>query len=135
MKWPADRIAHCSPKSFGMYEKARPLEAGGRKFIHLEVGRPNFDTPQHIKDATKKALDDGIVHYGEFPGDTELRKAIVGRLNRDIVQALAQPAMIAALNARGLDPAGSTPEQFDRLIRSEIEKWTQLVRAARIKVE
>ena len=62
-------------------------------------------------------------------------RAIVGRLNREIVQALAQPAMIAALNARGLDPAGSTPEQFDRLIRSEIEKWTQLVRAARIKVE
>ena len=59
----------------------------------------------------------------------------MGRLNREIVQALAQPAMIAALNARGLDPAGSTPEQFDRLIRSEIEKWTQLVRAARIKVE
>lgn len=80
MKWPADRIAQCSPKSFGMYDEARPLEAEGRQLIHLEVGRPNFDTPQHIKDATKKALDDGIVHYGEFPGDLGLRQAIVQKV-------------------------------------------------------
>ncbi len=80
MKWPADRISQSSPKSFGMYEKAIEYMAQGKDVIHLEVGRPNFDTPLHIKEAAKKALDDGIVHYGEFPGDHKLREAISGKL-------------------------------------------------------
>ena len=81
MKWPAKRIAQSSPKSFGMYEQAVKLMAQGQDVIHLEVGRPNFDTPQHIKDATKKSLDDGNVHYGEFPGDLKLREAICNKLS------------------------------------------------------
>jgi len=80
MKWPANRISQSSPKSFGMYEKAMDYMAQGKDVIHLEVGRPNFDTPSHIKEAAKKALDDGIVHYGEFPGDSKLREAISGKL-------------------------------------------------------
>jgi len=80
MKWPADRITQSSPKSFGMYEKAMVLMAEGKDVIHLEVGRPNFDTPLHIKEAAKKALDDGIVHYGEFAGELKLREAIAGKL-------------------------------------------------------
>jgi aspartate aminotransferase len=81
MKWPAKRISQSSPKSFGMYEQAVKLMAQGKDVIHLEVGRPNFDTPQHIKDATKQSLDDGNVHYGEFPGDLKLREAICDKLN------------------------------------------------------
>jgi len=63
-----------------MYDKAVALMAQGKDVIHLEVGRPNFDTPLHIKEAAKKALDDGIVHYGEFPGDHTLRAALAGKL-------------------------------------------------------
>lgn len=80
MKWPADRISQSSPKSFGMYEQAIGLEAQGKDVIHLEVGRPNFDTPLHIKEATKKALDDGIVHYGDFYGTMKLREALSEKL-------------------------------------------------------
>lgn len=80
MKWPANRITQSSPKSFGMYEKAMVLMAQGKDVIHLEVGRPNFDTPLHIKEAAKKALDDGVVHYGEFAGESILRQALVGKL-------------------------------------------------------
>jgi len=80
MKWPAKRITQCSPKSFGMYEKAMGLMAAGQELIHLEVGRPDFDTPLHIKEATKKALDDGVVHYGNFPGELFLRQALAGKL-------------------------------------------------------
>lgn len=80
MKWPANRITQSSPKSFGMYEKALKLMAQNKDVIHLEVGRPNFDTPLHIKEAAKKALDDGIVHYGEFAGDHKLRQALAGKL-------------------------------------------------------
>lgn len=80
MKWPATRISSSSPKSFGMYQKATALFPGDPDVIHLEVGRPDYDTPSHIKQAAIAALQAGKVHYGEFPGESELRQAIVGRL-------------------------------------------------------
>jgi aspartate aminotransferase len=80
MKWPAKRISKSSPKSFGMYAQAAKLVAQGVDVIHLEVGRPNFDTPAHIKEAAKASLDAGNVHYGEFPGDLGLREAICAKL-------------------------------------------------------
>lgn len=65
-----------------MYEQAAGLMAQGIDVIHLEVGRPIFDTPQHIKDATKSGLDEGKVHYGEFAGETHLRTALAEKLAR-----------------------------------------------------
>jgi len=65
-----------------MYEKAAALMARGVDLVHLEVGRPCFDTPGHIKAATKKALDDGIVHYGEFAGEPALRAALAEKVRR-----------------------------------------------------
>jgi len=82
MRWPAKRISESSEKSFGMYEKAAKLMAQGVDLIHLEVGRPSFDTPQHIKQATQKALDDGLVHYGNFFGELKFREALVAKLTR-----------------------------------------------------
>jgi len=82
MKWPANRISESSKKSFGMYEKAAKLMAQGVDVIHLEVGRPSFDTPTHVKEATKKALDDGLVHYGNFFGEQKFRDALVEKLAR-----------------------------------------------------
>lgn len=83
MKWPAERISKSSPKSFGMYEKAAALAQSGADVIHLEVGRPSFDTPAFIKEAAKKALDDGMVHYGDFAGEEPLRDAVVSKLRKD----------------------------------------------------
>ncbi|MDZ3831622.1 MAG: pyridoxal phosphate-dependent aminotransferase [Sphingopyxis sp.] len=80
MKWPAARLANGSKKSFGMYEEAAKLDAAGADLIHLEFGRPHADTPQHIKDASKAALDAGIVHYGDFRGTLSLRQALVEKL-------------------------------------------------------
>ena len=51
MKWPATRISSSSPKSFGMYEQAVKLFGHDADVIHLEVGRPDFDTPAHVKAA------------------------------------------------------------------------------------
>jgi len=76
MKWPAKRISQSSPKSFGMYEEAAKLMAQGLDVIHLEVGRPSFDTPQHIKDAAKKSLDDGNVHVLVTNGLTHAAYAV-----------------------------------------------------------
>lgn len=80
MKWPSNRISKSSPKSFGMYEKARKLMDQGIDVIHLEVGMPSFDTPQHIKDGAIAALQGGLVHYGDFAGNAGLLRAIVKRL-------------------------------------------------------
>jgi len=63
-----------------MYEKALPMMQAGIDVIHLEVGMPSFDTPEHIKVATKQALDDGLVHYGDFAGNLNFREALVDKL-------------------------------------------------------
>ena len=97
MKWPADRISETSPKSFGMYECAIPLMQRGEDLIHLEVGRPSFDTPAHIKKATKKALDDGLVHYGDFQGNQDFREALSTKL-REQNQIDASPDEILVTN-------------------------------------
>ncbi len=81
MRWPATRIAKSSKKSFGMYGEAVVLVQQGIDVIHLEVGRPSFDTPLHIKEATKTALDNGLVHYGEFAGDSGFRRTIANKLS------------------------------------------------------
>ena len=62
-------------------------------------------------------------------------RAIVDRLNREIIKVLALPAMIDVLGTQGLDAAGNTPAQFDALIRSEIDKWKKLVQATGIRVD
>lgn len=71
----------------------------------------------------------GIVVPKKTPG------VIVDRLNGEILKVLAAPAMIEVLGAQGLDAAGGTPAQFDKLIREEIVKWRKLVQAAKIKAE
>jgi aspartate/methionine/tyrosine aminotransferase len=57
-------------------EKAHAMERQGIHIIHMEVGEPDFDTPQCIKDAACKALDDGHTHYTHSLGMIELREAI-----------------------------------------------------------
>ena len=80
MKWPAQRLTTGSKKSFGMYDEAAKLDAQGVDLIHLEFGRPHSDTPEHIKEATKAALDAGIVHYGDFRGTLSFRQALARKL-------------------------------------------------------
>lgn len=80
MKWPAQRLASGSKKSFGMYQEASELARSGADLIRLEVGRPWADTPLHIKEAAKAALDAGIVHYGDFRGTLGLRQALAAKL-------------------------------------------------------
>ena len=62
--------------AFETLAKAKELERQGKSIIHLEIGEPDFDTPEHIRDAAKQALDDGFTHYGASAGQLELREAI-----------------------------------------------------------
>lgn len=62
--------------AFETLAKAKELERQGKSIVHLEIGEPDFDTPEHIRDAAKHALDDGFTHYGASAGQIELREAI-----------------------------------------------------------
>ena len=63
-------------------EKANKLEAEGRSVIHFEVGQPDFDTPKNIKEAAKKALDEGYTTYTSNYGYQDLRDAIAEKLEK-----------------------------------------------------
>jgi aspartate aminotransferase len=66
-----------------MAQMARNLKAEGKDVISLSLGEPDFDTPDHIKEAAKKALDAGHTKYTPVPGVPELRKAISEKFRRD----------------------------------------------------
>jgi aspartate aminotransferase len=93
--------------------RARALEATGRSVIHLEIGEPDFDTPQNIRDAAKRALDAGWTHYGPPVGLPVLREAIADDATKRkgfkvdpanvVVTPGAKPIMYYALLALG-DP-------------------------------
>ncbi len=67
--------------AFEVLVRARELEAQGKKVIHLELGEPDFDTPAHIREAAKKALDEGWTHYGPTQGLPELREIIARHIS------------------------------------------------------
>ncbi|WP_136684205.1 pyridoxal phosphate-dependent aminotransferase [Falsirhodobacter xinxiangensis] len=80
MKHLAKRITGTSKKSFGMYGRAAAMT--GRDLIHMELGRPHADTPDHIKEATIAAIRAGKVHYSNLPGELHLRQALKEKLAR-----------------------------------------------------
>jgi aspartate aminotransferase len=79
----AGRMARLGTESaFEVLARARALEAEGREIIHLEIGEPDFDTPEHIREAAKEALDRGETHYVPAPGIPALREAVAAFLER-----------------------------------------------------
>jgi aspartate aminotransferase len=62
--------------AFEVLARAKALEASGRAVVHLEIGEPDFDTPEHIKEAAVRALRDGYTHYTPAAGLREAREAI-----------------------------------------------------------
>ncbi len=66
-----------------MAQMGRDLKAKGFDVISLSLGEPDFDTPDHIKEAAKKALDEGYTKYTPVPGLAELRQAVVNKFKRD----------------------------------------------------
>lgn len=71
------------PQTLLMAKLGRELAAKGVNVINLSLGEPDFDTPQHIKDAAKKALDDGFTKYTPVAGFADLRAAVCSKLKRD----------------------------------------------------
>ena len=70
--------------AFIILGRARQLEAEGRSIVHLEIGEPDFDTPEHIKQAAIKALEEGYTHYTPTPGLPELREAVAESAKKEL---------------------------------------------------
>jgi aspartate aminotransferase len=71
------------PETLKMAKMGRALRAQGFDITDLSLGEPDFDTPQHIKDAAKKAIDDNYSHYTPVAGYLDLREAVCTKLLRD----------------------------------------------------
>src|SRR6201995_3035525 len=71
------------PETLKMAKLGRELRAKGVDVIDLSLGEPDFDTPQHIKESAKKAIDDNWSHYTPVPGFLDLREAICTKFKRD----------------------------------------------------
>lgn len=77
-------LALSESATLAMSQKSRELQAQGLDIINLSVGEPDFNTPDHIKEAAIKAINDNLTHYPPVPGYPELRKAVCARLKRDL---------------------------------------------------
>lgn len=78
------RLASLSPsETLAMSQKSNELKAQGIDVINLSVGEPDFYTPDHIKEAAKKAIEDNFSFYSPVPGYPALRNAIVAKLKKE----------------------------------------------------
>ena len=80
----SDRVQSLSPsQTLAMSQKSNELKAQGIDVINLSVGEPDFNTPDHIMDAAKKAIDENYTFYTAVPGYLSLRKAIADKLKNE----------------------------------------------------
>jgi len=80
----ADRMGRLGTETaFEVLAKARALEAQGRDIVHLEIGEPDFDTPDNIRKAAEKAIWAGYTHYGPSAGLMEVRQAFCDYFAKD----------------------------------------------------
>ena len=80
----SERVKRLSPSAtLAMSQKSNELKAEGFDVINLSVGEPDFNTPEHIKEAAKKAVDDNFSRYSPVPGYPALRNAIVTKLKEE----------------------------------------------------
>ena len=98
----AQRMEHIKPfHVMSLLGKAKALEQQGRDVIHLEVGEPDFDTPQPIIDAGLKALAQGKVHYTSSLGMPELRQAIADFYKSHYNTAISAEKVVITPGASG----------------------------------
>ncbi len=80
----SDRLQRLAPSAtLAMSQKSSEMKAQGIDVINLSVGEPDFNTPDHIKEAAKQAVDNNYSRYSPVPGYPDLRKAIVAKLKNE----------------------------------------------------
>lgn len=95
------RVESLSPSAtLAMSAKSSELRAQGVDVINLSVGEPDFNTPDHIKEAAKRAIDDNYTHYPPVPGYMPLRRAIADKLRRDNGLEYAPEQIVVSAGAK-----------------------------------
>lgn len=80
----SNRLNRLAPsQTLAMSQKSGEMKAQGIDVINMSVGEPDFNTPDHIKEAAKKAVDENFSRYSPVPGYMDLRKAIVAKLKNE----------------------------------------------------
>lgn len=97
----AERLERLSESAtLKMARLSRELKDQGANIINLSLGEPDFDTPQHIKDAGIKAIQDGITNYPPVPGFPELREAVVEKYKQDLGLSYDSSQVIVSTGAK-----------------------------------
>lgn len=97
----SDRIKNLAEsQTLAMAKKSRELQAQGKDIISLSIGEPDFNTPDFIKEAAKKAIDNNITRYSPVAGYPDLRKAISEKFKRDNNLNYAPDQIIVSTGAK-----------------------------------
>ncbi len=97
----SDRLSILSEsQTLAMVKKTRELQAQGKDVISLSIGEPDFDTPQFIKDAAKRAIDNNITHYTPVAGFLDLKKAVSEKFKRDNGLTYAPDQIVVSTGAK-----------------------------------
>lgn len=97
----SDRIkALAASQTLAMSQKSNELKAQGVDVINLSVGEPDFTTPEHIKEAAKRAIDDNFSFYSPVPGYMSLRKAIADKLSNENGLSFAPEQIVVGNGAK-----------------------------------
>ena len=104
-------------QTLAMARISRELIAQGKDIISLSIGEPDFATPDFIKEAAKKAIDENYTHYTPVPGYLELRKAISLKFKRDnnleySSEQIDKTTMLGGFEAIGLPPDPRKEENY-----------------------
>ena len=84
MKVLSDRLQRLAPSAtLAMSQKSSEMKAQGIDVINMSVGEPDFNTPEHIKEAAKQAIDNNFSRYSPVPGYPDLRKAVTEKLKKE----------------------------------------------------
>lgn len=113
------RLAALSPsETFAMAQKSNELKAQGVDVISMSVGEPDFNTPDHIKEAAKKAVDDNFSFYSPVAGFADLKQAIVAKLEKEN-DLTYTPAQIVV--------SGGAKQSLCNVILSIVDKGDEVV--------
>lgn len=97
----SDRVQALAPSAtLAMSQKSNELKAHGVDVINLSVGEPDFETPAHIKDAAKRAIDENYTFYTPVPGYMSLRKAVSEKLSRENGVSYAPEQIVVSNGAK-----------------------------------
>lgn len=97
----SQRVKSLAPSAtLAMSQKSSELKAQGIDMINLSVGEPDFDTPHHIKEAAKRAIDENYSRYTPVPGYMSLRKAIANKLSEENGLSFAPEQIVVSTGAK-----------------------------------